>query len=95
VAIVVKLAYKPIGLVVGVLGGLLATAVFNKLWGLLAPGDEAPDATDARATWRQVLLAAAIQGAVFGGVKALVDRAGAHGYQKVTGTWPGTGNPDS
>jgi hypothetical protein len=95
VAIVVKLAYKPVGLVVGVLGGLLATAVFNKLWGLLAAGDEAPDATDARATWRQVLLAAAIQGAVFGGVKALVDRAGAHGYQKVTGTWPGTGNPGS
>jgi hypothetical protein len=25
-------------------------------------------------------------------VKALVDRAGAHGYQKMTGTWPGTGD---
>ena len=87
-----KLAYRPVGLIVGVLGGLLATAVFNRLWGLLAAGDEAPDATDAAATWRQVLLAAAIQGAVFGGVKAAVDRAGAHGYQKVTGTWPGTGD---
>jgi hypothetical protein len=93
VAIVVKLAYRPVGLIVGVLGGLLATAVFNRLWGLLAAGDEAPDATDAAATWRQVLLAAAIQGAVFGGVKAAVDRAGARGYQKVTGTWPGTGEP--
>lgn len=88
-----KLAYRPVGLIVGVLGGLLATAVFNRLWGLLAAGDEAPDATDAAATWRQVLLAAAIQGAVFGGVKAAVDRAGARGYQKVTGTWPGTGGP--
>jgi hypothetical protein len=93
VAIVVKLAYKPLGLIVSVLGGLLATAVFNKLWGLFAAGDEAPDATDATATWRQVLLAAAVQGAVFGGVKALVNRAGAHGYQKVTGTWPGRGEP--
>jgi Protein of unknown function (DUF4235) len=92
-AIVVKLAYKPLGLIVSVLGGLLAGAVFNKLWGLLAAGGEAPDATDATATWRQVLLAAALQGAVFGGVKALVDRAGAHGYQKVTGTWPGRGEP--
>jgi hypothetical protein len=86
-----KLAYKPLGLIVSVLGGLLATALFNKLWALLAAGDQAPDATDATATWRQVLIAAAIQGAVFGGVKALVDRAGARGYQKVTGTWPGTG----
>jgi hypothetical protein len=91
VAIVMKLAYKPLGLIVSVLGGLLATALFNKLWSLLAAGDEAPDATDASATWRQVLIAAAIQGAVFGGVKALADRAGARGYQKVTGTWPGTG----
>lgn len=87
-----KLAYKPLGLIVSVLGGLLATALFKKLWGLLAGGDEAPDATDATATWRQVLMAAAIQGAVFGGVKAMVDRAGAHGYQKATGTWPGTGD---
>ena len=86
-----KLAYKPLGLILGVVGGLLATAVFNKLWGLFAAGDEAPDATDASATWRRVLLAAAVQGAVFGGVKALVDRAGARGYQKITGTWPGTG----
>ena len=88
-----KVAYKPLGLIIGVLGGLIATALFNKLWGLLAPGNEAPDATDAGATWRQVLLAAVVQGAVFGGVKALVDRAGARGYQKVTGTWPGTGDP--
>jgi Protein of unknown function (DUF4235) len=89
----VKLAYKPLGLIIGVLGGLIATAVFNKLWGLMAAGDEAPDATDASATWRQVLLAAVVQGAVFGGVKALTNRAGARGYQKVTGTWPGTGHP--
>jgi Protein of unknown function (DUF4235) len=92
VAIVVKLAYKPLGLIVSVLGGLIAAALFNKLWGLLAAGDKALDATDASATWRQVLIAAAVQGAVFGGVQALVDRAGAHGYQKMTGTWPGTGD---
>jgi hypothetical protein len=40
-----------------------------------------------------VLLATVIPGAVFGGVKAAADRAGARGYQKVTGTWPGTGEP--
>jgi hypothetical protein len=53
-------------------------------------GDKAAHAKSAAPPWRQVLIAAAVQGAVFGGVKALVDRAGAHGYQKMTGTWPGT-----
>ncbi|WP_369028058.1 DUF4235 domain-containing protein [Nocardia farcinica] len=30
-----------------------------------------------------------MHGAIFGVVKAAVDRAGATGYQRVTGTWPG------
>jgi hypothetical protein len=61
-----KVMYKPVGMLVGVLGGVLATTVFNKVWGALGPGDEAPDATDKQATWAQVLLAATIQGAIFG-----------------------------
>jgi hypothetical protein len=35
------------------------------------------------------VVAAAAQGAVFGGVKALVDRAGATGFAWLTGAWPG------
>ena len=37
---------------------------------------------------REVVLAAAIQGAIFAAVKA-VDRAGARGFTQLTGTWPG------
>jgi hypothetical protein len=84
-----KIMYKPVGMLVGVLGGVLATTVFNKVWGKFADQDEAPDATDKNATWAQVLLAATIQGAIFGVVKAAVDRGGAAGYRKVTGEWPG------
>jgi len=43
----VKLLYKPIGLLVGVLGGMLAGAIFKKIWKLAAREDEAPRATDA------------------------------------------------
>ena len=39
--------------------------------------------------WREVLLAAALQGAIFGLVKAAVDRGAAEGTRKVTGVWPG------
>ena len=83
-----KIMYKPIGMLVGVLGGLAANMVFNKVWAKVAGGDEAPDATDKKATWGQVLLAATIQGAIFGLVKAAIDRGGAEGYRKVTGEWP-------
>ncbi|MGB3439286.1 MAG: DUF4235 domain-containing protein [Actinophytocola sp.] len=83
-----KIIYKPVGLLIGVLGGVLATTAFNKVWGAIANTDEAPDPTEKDATWGQVLLAATIQGAIFGVVKAAVDRAGATGYRKVTGEWP-------
>jgi hypothetical protein len=83
-----KIIYKPVGMLVGVLGGVLATTVFNKVWGKVAGKDEAPDPTDKRATWTEVLIAATIQGAIFGLVKAAVDRGGAVGYRKVTGEWP-------
>jgi hypothetical protein len=36
-----------------------------------------------------VITAAALQGALFGVVKAMFDRAGAKGFERVTGTWPG------
>jgi hypothetical protein len=84
-----KLIYKPFGLVVSVLGGILAGALFKRLWRTVANDREAPSAKDRDRTWREVIAAAAIQGAVFGGVKALVDRAGATGFARVTGVWPG------
>jgi Protein of unknown function (DUF4235) len=84
-----KLLYKPFGLVASVLGGLLAGALFKRLWRAIADDDEAPSAKDRDRTWREVIAAAAIQGAVFGGIKALVDRAGATGFARLTGVWPG------
>jgi Protein of unknown function (DUF4235) len=84
-----KLLYKPFGLLASVLGGVLAGALFKRLWAAVADEDEAPKATARDRSWREVLAAAAIQGAVFGGVKALIDRAGASGYERVTGVWPG------
>ena len=84
-----KLIYKPISLGTSVLAGLLADAVFRRVWRLAAHQDEAPQATDARRSWTEVLAAAALQGAVFSLVRATVDRAAAEGTRKLTGSWPG------
>lgn len=85
----IKLLYKPVGLLVSVLGGIAASAAFNQIWKLATGEDEAPDATQRHRGWPEVLLAATIQGAVFGFVKAAIDRAGATGFTKLTGQWPG------
>jgi hypothetical protein len=76
-----------------VLGGVLAGAIFKRLWKLTARQDEAPEAGDAGRGRRKILIAAAVQGAVFGLVKAAVDRSAAEGTRKLTGTWPATETP--
>ena len=85
----VKLIYRPLGIVFSVLGGLLASTVFKQVWKLAAGEEDAPKAKEGEYGWRAILSAAALQGAIFGLVKAAVDRGGAKGFQKLTGVWPG------
>lgn len=84
-----KLIYKPLSMLVSILGGLLAGAIFKQIWKLAAHEDDAPKATDSDRGWREILTAAALQGAIFAVVRAVVDRAAAEGTEKLTGTWPG------
>ncbi|MEV6249444.1 DUF4235 domain-containing protein [Streptomyces sp. NPDC051742] len=84
-----KIAYKPVGLTLGATSGLIAGAAFKQAWKMIGHDDDAPDATDEHRTWREVLIAAALQGAIFAVVKAAVDRAGATTTRRLTGTWPG------
>jgi Protein of unknown function (DUF4235) len=85
----IKVLYRPLSLLVSVLGGLVAGAVFKQIWKLAAHEDDAPQATDADRGWREILIAAALQGAIFAVIKAALDRTAAEGTQKLTGTWPG------
>ena len=84
-----KLAYKPFSLLFGVLGGIVAGLAFKHLWRLLPGPTDPPKAKDGEYGSRDVLAAAFLQGAIFGLVKAAMDRAGARTFQKITGTWPG------
>lgn len=84
-----KVAYRPVGLLLGVGAGLLAGAVFKQVWRLAAGDDDAPDPVDEERGWGEVLAAAALQGAIFAVVRAAVDRGGAVGVRRMTGRWPG------
>jgi len=83
-----KVAYKPVGILLGVGAGVLAGFVFKEVWKLASGDDDAPHATDEERGWGEIIAAAALQGAIFAVVKALVDRGGATSVRKLTGTWP-------
>lgn len=84
-----KVAYRPVGLVLGVAAGTLAGIAFRKAWKVAAGDDDAPDPTDEERGWGEILVAAALQGAIFGVVRAAVDRGGLVGVKRLTGNWPG------
>ncbi len=83
-----RIAYKPVGLVLGIGAGAVAGFIFKEVWKLASGDDDAPNATDEDRGWGEILIAAALQGAIFAVVRALVDRGGATGVRKITGEWP-------
>jgi hypothetical protein len=83
-----KIAYKPVGLLLGIAAGSVAGFAFKQVWKAIEGEDDAPNATDEDRNWGEILAAAAIQGLIFSVVKAAVDRGGAIGVRKLTGNWP-------
>ncbi|AKN74338.1 membrane protein [Streptomyces sp. PBH53] len=84
------LAYQPVGFVLSWAGGALAGMAFRKAWMAIRHEEDAPDALDPDRSWGEILLAAAVQGAIFAVVRSAVDRTGAKAIARSTGVWPAT-----
>ena len=86
-----QILYMPIGIVTSLLAGMVARRILNVVWKHATPGDEedVPSPLESDYDFREILVAAAIQGMVFSLVKAVVRRGGARAFQKATGDWPG------
>jgi hypothetical protein len=88
-----KILFLPISIGNGVVAGMLARKLFDVMWGLI--DDEEPPAPEHREiTWRRLVLALAIQGALFRVVRGTIDRAMRKGYLALTGAWPGEERPE-
>lgn len=87
-----KILYRPVGLASSLVGGLVAGVIFKQVWQRLAPGLKAdpPGPLETEYPLRQILVAAAVQGAIFSVVKTVIDRQGARLFERATGEWPGS-----
>lgn len=84
-----KALYKPLSMLTSAAGAMVTSVLFRRIWRRTTGESHAPHAIDRRFTMWQVVAAAALQGAIAAAVKAAVDRAGAAGYERATGAWPG------
>ena len=87
------LIYKPFGIILGILAGLVGKKLFNFAWTKI-DDEEPPKATTEVAPWAKVVGAAALQGVIFKVTRVVVDRYGAIGWRYLTGFWPGERRPD-
>ncbi|MEX5709534.1 DUF4235 domain-containing protein [Parafrankia sp. FMc6] len=84
-----KIVYKPVGMVGGLLAGATSGFLVRKSWAAISGEEETPDALRLDHGFAEVVLAAALQGAVFAATSAAINRLGALGFRRATGVWPG------
>jgi Protein of unknown function (DUF4235) len=89
----VKLLYKPVGVVLGLVAGFISRKLFDRIWALI-DREEAPKPTTRETSWPKVLAAAAVEGVTFKVTRAAMERAGAKSFAAVTGSWPGEKRPE-
>lgn len=77
-----EVTYRLLSLGSGLLGGAIAGAVVSRIWRVFSNTDELPNPAALDHRSREVLIAGAIQGAVFGLVKAALSRITAKGYRR-------------
>ena len=89
-----KILFIPVSITAGLLAGFLGKKLFEQVWGVI-DDEEPPDSKHRDISWGRLLLAGAIQGAIFRAVKEATDH-GARGarFYRTTGTWPGEKRPD-
>jgi Protein of unknown function (DUF4235) len=88
-----KAVYKPIGLILGLLSGLVGKKIFDFVWEKLDDEDP-PKGTTKNAPWGKIFAAAALQGMIFKATRVIVDRQGANAWYHLTGSWPGEQRPE-
>jgi hypothetical protein len=88
-----KVLFIPVSVGGGLLAGFVAKKVFNQLWGLI-DDEEPPDSKHRDIAWGKLLVAAAIQGAIFRAMKEAADHYSRRAFARTTGTWPGEEQPE-
>jgi Protein of unknown function (DUF4235) len=90
----VKLVFLPVSILSGLIAGMLGKKLFNGIWGVI-DDEEPPDSKHLEISWGKLLLAAAVQGAIFRAVKEGTDHGARRAFMNLTGSWPGEDRPEA
>jgi hypothetical protein len=88
-----KIAFLPISILGGILAGLVGRKAFDVIWGRVDER-EPPQPEHREISIAKLVIALAVEGAIFRLVKGLFDHAARRGFARMTGEWPGEETPE-
>jgi hypothetical protein len=88
-----KALFIPVSIVLGLIAGSISRKILDQIWGLFDE-EEPPDSKHRDIQWGKLLIAAAIQGAIFRAMKEATDHYTRRAFYRTTGTWPGEKEPE-
>jgi hypothetical protein len=88
-----KFIFAPIGIVFGLIAGMLGKKAFEQIWGLI-DDQEPPQPEHRQISWPKMIIALAVEGAIFRLAKGLVDHGLRSAFAGATGRWPGEEAPE-
>lgn len=88
-----SLAFRPIGIIAGLLAGIVGKKVFRFIWTRI-DDEDAPDPQYREIPLGKLVLALLVEGAIFSVLRGLVDHGARHAFAAFTGEWPGDERPD-
>lgn len=89
-----KVLFIPFSIAGGLLAGFAAQKLFELAWRLV-DDEEAPEPEHRDVAWPKLAAALALEGAIFRTTRGLADRGSRIGYERLTGEWPGSEEPDT
>jgi hypothetical protein len=88
-----KLLFIPVSVSGGLIAGFIGKKLFEQLWGIV-DDEEPPDPKHREVSLGKVVAAAALEGAIFKGMRAAIDHKAREAFAGATGTWPGEERPE-
>lgn len=89
-----KILFAPIGIVTGLLAGIAAQKLFERLWAVF-DDEEAPAPDQHQVSIPKLVVALLVEGAIFRLVKGITDHGVRSGVTHLTGRWPGEERADA
>jgi hypothetical protein len=88
-----SLVFKPVGIIVGLLAGIVGKKVFVLIWSVI-DDEDAPEPKHREIALGKLVIALLVEGAIFRALRGLADHGARHAFTRITGEWPGEERPE-